>query len=168
MNQFLGFFFLSPTKDSIFFSENTKRSLRLSVSHTRKKEEKKKREEGNKRGDVTMRTLGLRAGEVGCSSSVIPTSTMEKGKGGRRWEPGVSTEKCGEERKRCAAALVRGSNGRGGGGGGGVLRAAWWKKFQPRGWVGGEVGGCRIGSKNQRVCLGNWVCKSNNVPNGYA
>ena len=50
----------------------------------RKNKEKKNREEGNKRGYTTMRTLGLRAGEIGCSSSIVPMSSVEKGKGGRR------------------------------------------------------------------------------------
>ena len=54
-----------------------------------------------------MRTLGFRAGEVSCSSSAVLASNVEKGKGGRRWEPGVSTEQRGEESRRCAGSNER-------------------------------------------------------------
>ena len=56
MNQFLGFFFLSPTKDCIFFFLKTqKKSHCLTVSHEEGRlKKKKKSEEGNKRGDAYL------------------------------------------------------------------------------------------------------------------
>ena len=59
-------------------------------------------------------------------------------RGGGRWENCYKFQPCG------------------GGGVGGGLK------------LGGGVGGCRTGSKIQRLCLGNWVCKSSNASDEYA